>query len=82
MPTDFNLVLSILLALILISLLGPGKLNIIIALGIIFIPSFARIVRGEVLRCKSLEYVQSAKVMGVSNIRIIFFPFAHSQIIL
>ena len=63
---------SILLALILISLLGPGKLNIIIALGIIFIPSFARIVRGEVLRCKSLEYVQSARVMGISNFRIIF----------
>lgn len=63
---------SILLALIFISLLGPGKYNIILALGIIFIPSFARIVRGEVIRCKAQEYVQSAKVMGAGSFRIIF----------
>lgn len=64
---------SILLALILIALLEPGKMNIIVALGIIFIPSFARIVRGEVIRCKAQEYVQSARVMGAGGFRIIFF---------
>ena len=63
---------SVLLALIFISLLGPGKYNIILALGIIFIPVFARMVRSEVIRCRELDFVKSAKVMGVGNLRIIF----------
>ena len=63
---------SVLLALICNSLLGPGQYNIVIALGILFIPSFARIVRGEVIRLKSLDFVKSAKVMGAGKFRIIF----------
>ena len=63
---------SILLALIFISLLGTGTLNIILALGILFIPSFARIVRSEVIRCRELEFVKSAQVMGAGRFRIIF----------
>ena len=62
---------SILLALIFISLLGPGKNNIL-ALGVLFIPSFARIVRSEIIRYKELEFVKSAQVMGAGKLRIIF----------
>lgn len=64
---------SILLALIIISLVGTGKYNIIFALGILFIPSFARMVRSEVIRCRELDFVKSAKIMGASDFRIIFF---------
>lgn len=63
---------SILLALVLISILGPGKYNVIISLGILFIPSFARIVRGEFAKQKNLDYVSSARLMGVSHFRIMF----------
>ncbi len=63
---------SVLLALVLIGIMGPGKTNVIVALGILFIPSFARITRGEVARCRALDYVQSARLMGVSHARIIF----------
>lgn len=63
---------SVLLALIIISVLGTGKYNIIIALGILFIPSFARIVRSEVIRCRELDFVKSARIMGAGNFRIIF----------
>ncbi len=63
---------SVLLALIFISLLGPGRNNIIFALGILFIPSFARIVRSEIIRYKELEFVKSAQVMGAGKLRIIF----------
>lgn len=63
---------SILLALVIIGLFGPGKYNVILALGIAFIPSFARIVRSEFIRCKSMDYVQSAKLMGASDMRIMF----------
>lgn len=63
---------SVLLALIFISLLGTGRNNIIFALGILFIPSFARIVRSEIIRYKELEFVKSARVMGAGKLRIIF----------
>lgn len=63
---------SILLALISISLLGPGKYNVILALGIVFIPSFARIVRSEVIVHKDMDYVKSARLMGVGHLRILF----------
>jgi peptide/nickel transport system permease protein len=63
---------SILIALIFISLLGPGKEKVIIALSIAFIPSFSRLVRSEILKEKNMDYVKSAKLMGVSDARIIF----------
>ena len=63
---------SILLALVIVSVVGSGTYNIIVALGILFIPSFARIVRGEFARCRHLNYIQSAKLMGVGDARILF----------
>jgi peptide/nickel transport system permease protein len=63
---------SILLALVFISLLGTGKYKIILTLGILFVPSFARIVRGEFARERGRDYVQNARIMGASNARILF----------
>ena len=63
---------SILLALVMIAILGKGKYNIIIALGILFVPSFARIVRTEVAKQKNTDYVRNARLMGASNMRILF----------
>ncbi|MBR0085260.1 MAG: ABC transporter permease [Lachnospiraceae bacterium] len=63
---------SVLLALVFIAVLGTGQSNVILALGVLFIPSFARIVRGEMMKIKELEYVKSARVMGVGKFRIIF----------
>lgn len=61
---------SILLALVVIAITGPGKWNIIWILGILFIPSFARIVRGEYAKCKNLNYIKSARLMGAGPVRI------------
>ncbi len=63
---------SILLALVIITVTGSGTYNIVIALGILFIPSFARIVRGEFARCRELNYIKSARLMGASTGRILF----------
>lgn len=63
---------SILLALVMVSLFGSGKWNVMIALGIAFIPSFARIVRSEVMNQKNMDYVKSAGLMGAGHMRIIF----------
>lgn len=63
---------SILLALVLITIVGYGKYPIILILGILFIPSFARVVRGEVAKERNLNYVASARLMGAGHLRIIF----------
>lgn len=61
---------SVLLALIIVALLGPGKLNVIGVLGLVFIPSFARITRGEFARIKKLNYISLAKLQGIGAFRI------------
>ncbi len=63
---------SILLALVIISVFGTGWVQLLISLGIAFVPSFARIVRGEVLRCRNMDYVENARLQGVSDLRMIF----------
>lgn len=63
---------SVLLALVVIAVVGAGKYNVIGALGILFVPSFARLVRGEFLKYRDRDFVRSAKLMGVSDLRIIF----------
>ena len=63
---------SILLALVLISIFGSGKYNMILALSILFVPSFSRIVRSEYARHRELDYVRAAKLMGCGNLRIMF----------
>lgn len=63
---------SILLALVVIAVLGPGKRNLIVSLGIVFIPSFVRIVRGEFIRLRDSEYIVRANLMGVKKPRILF----------
>ncbi|MDE7327086.1 MAG: ABC transporter permease [Lachnospiraceae bacterium] len=63
---------SILLALVFVSVIGTGKYNIIIALGVIFIPSFARVVRSEYIVQKELDYVSNARLLGAGNLRIMF----------
>ncbi|MEG0355570.1 MAG: ABC transporter permease [Lachnospiraceae bacterium] len=63
---------SVLLALVFVSVFGPGKYKVMVALGVVFIPSFARMVRGEFLRCKEEDYVKSARLIGVPTGRILF----------
>ncbi len=61
---------GILLAILIVSVLGPGTSNLIVALTIWFIPTFARISRGNVLSLKEMDFVESARSLGASNSRI------------
>lgn len=63
---------SILLALVIISLLGNGRQNLIVSLGIVFTPSYVRIVRSEYLRLRDADYIYRARLMGVGRLRILF----------
>ena len=63
---------SILLALVVISILGPGsKYNVVLALGIVFIPSFARVTRTAFASLRDVNYIKSARLMGASSGRIL-----------
>lgn len=61
----------LLLAIGIMAILGPGINNVIIAVAIIYVPAFARIVRGSVLSIKEKEYVEAARASGQSDLRII-----------
>ncbi|RNB91394.1 ABC transporter permease [Brevibacillus fluminis] len=75
---------GILLALAIVSALGPSLINVMIAVGVFSIPMFARIVRGSTLAVKKLEYIDAIRSLGASDMRIIFvhiFPNILSPII-
>lgn len=61
----------ILLALAIVTALGPGLVNIMIAIGIAWIPYYARMVRGIVLSLREYSFVEAARVLGLSDRRIL-----------
>lgn len=63
---------GILLALAIVSVLGPSTFNVILAVAFFAVPTFARIVRGSTLSVKKLEYIDAIRAMGSSDGRIIF----------
>jgi peptide/nickel transport system permease protein len=60
-----------LLALSIVAALGPGLENVIMAIGVSYIPSFARMMRSAVLSTRELDYVDAAQALGASDWRII-----------
>jgi peptide/nickel transport system permease protein len=63
---------SILLALALVSAVGPGLDNAVIAIGISQVASYIRLVRGQTLSAKQLVYIEAERALGASTTRIIF----------
>ena len=62
----------ILFVLLMMTVLGPGFVNVFLAIGILSWATFARLVRGQVLTVKAMEYVEAAHAQGASDLRIIF----------
>jgi peptide/nickel transport system permease protein len=62
---------GILLALVIIAILGPSIFNVMIAVGISAIPTYARVTRSSVLKTKQEMFIDAAKLMGCRNSRII-----------
>ncbi len=74
---------AILLGLTLVAVFGQGLRNIIIAIGIVFIPQFARITRGSAASAAKEEHVKAARSTGASHLRILgvhILPFCLSAI--
>lgn len=62
---------SILLAIAIMAILGPELTNAMIAIGIVAIPTYTRIVRSSVLAIKESEYIEAARALGLRNQHII-----------
>lgn len=62
----------LILALVLAAMLGPGERNAMIAIGIGYVPIFVRIVRGQVLSELQREFIGAARMVGASDLRIMF----------
>src|SRR5215212_5971395 len=62
---------GILLAIALVAVLGPSLTNVVLALSVIGWVGYARLVRGQALRARELEFVQAARASGASSARII-----------
>jgi len=60
----------LLLALIIVAALGPSLINSIVAIGIVYTPQYARLIRGQVLAIKNTEYVLAARAVGARGLRI------------
>lgn len=63
---------ALLLALVIVSVLGPGLNTTVLAIAIVYTPIFARVARGPVLTVKEMDFITATRCLGTSDARIIF----------
>ena len=63
---------SLLLAIAIVTVLGPGLQNALLAIGIVSIPAYARVVRASVLSVREMEYISATRALGGDTIQILF----------
>jgi peptide/nickel transport system permease protein len=68
--TDVTLAFPyLLLAMMIVALLGPGITNAMIAIGIVYMPKYTRLVRGTVLSLREKEFIEAARCLGIGPLR-------------
>ncbi len=63
---------GVLLAIVLVAIMGVGLVQVMVAVGIVSIPVYARLVRGQVLSLRAQEFVDAARAVGATSVRIIW----------
>lgn len=63
---------SLLLAIVIVAILGPGLMNAMLAVAVVVLPHYVRIARAAVISEKSRDYVTAARMNGASNLRLMF----------
>src|SRR5918995_1238332 len=63
---------SILLAIVIVSILGPSLPNAMLAVGIVFVPQIARVVRSAVISVRERDYIEAERALGAGNAQIVF----------
>lgn len=72
---------SQILGIFIAGILGPGVTNVILAIGIVFIPVFFRTMRGSVIKEKEYEYVEAARALGMNKLYIMFVHVLRNSIV-
>src|SRR5918995_313615 len=62
---------SILLAIVIVSILGPSLANAMLAIGVVFVPQIARVVRSSVISVRERDYIEAERALGAGNVQII-----------
>jgi peptide/nickel transport system permease protein len=63
---------SLLLAIAIVTVLGPGLINALLAIGIVSIPAYARVMRASVLSVREMDYVSATRALGGNDMQILF----------
>ena len=63
---------AMILAMCIASALGPSLINAMIAISVVWWPWYARLIRGQILSLKNIEYVEAARALGATNARILW----------
>jgi peptide/nickel transport system permease protein len=63
---------ALLLAIAIVTILGPGLINALLAIGIVAIPAYARVVRSSVLTIREMPFVEASRAMGGGNLYLLF----------
>jgi peptide/nickel transport system permease protein len=63
---------SLLLAIAIVTMLGPGLINALLAIGIVSIPAYARVVRASVLSVRETDFVSATRALGGNSFDILF----------
>jgi peptide/nickel transport system permease protein len=63
---------SILLAIVIVSVLGPSLTNAMLAIGVVFIPQIARVVRSAVISVRERDYIEAERALGAGDAQIVF----------
>ncbi len=63
---------SLLLAIVIVAILGPGLINAMIAVAIVVLPHYVRITRAAVIGERAKDYVTAARVSGAGTLRLMF----------
>ena len=63
---------SLLLAIAIVTVLGPGLVNALLAIGIVSIPIYARVIRASVLSTKETDFVSASRALGASDVQLMF----------
>lgn len=61
----------ILLGIFVVTFLGPSIVNLVLVIGVLYVPRFTRVVHSSTLAIRELEYVESARALGASTLRVI-----------
>jgi len=64
---------TVLLAIFLVAIMGPGLVSVMVSVGLVYWGGFARVVRGQVLSLREREFVIAAQALGANNLRTMFY---------